>query len=181
MTKTGDIISFLSNGLFASVIRTGAAISDIISSSAANIIWAYLTSFDPSIVTDPEDDGLWPMFIGTLPEGETTSSACCISDIQGDLDGRHMNGSTVEHQKVQIKVRALDYDEAWLKMQVLCGLLEAVQNEEVSLDNTIFIIYSISMASSITRVDNTLSSFSSIRNENYVFSCSFTCTIRKLS
>lgn len=60
---------------------------------------------DLMLGSDPlEDEAVWPVFYGYLPDGP--DECICVADTTGVLDGREMRAGTIVHPGVQIRFRS---------------------------------------------------------------------------
>ncbi len=91
----------------------------------------------------PSEVGEWPCFIGTLPD--TPDCAICCYDTTGKTQGRYMRGGkTIEFPGIQVRIRALDYAQAYNKAVEIMEAMDAVKNQPVEADDERYAIHSIS-------------------------------------
>lgn len=85
----------------------------------------------------------WPSTVSDMPD--TPDKRVCVTDTLGLNHGRLMiSGQTQEHPGIQIRIRADVYSVAYNKGRDLEDAIDIVNNEEVYIDASNYIIYSIS-------------------------------------
>ena len=107
-----DLIAAITGGVFET-IRVIETTDEMLSTSPAFIISSYLID-EAALMTLPSADGVWPLYVSSMPDMKKDCGA--IYDTAGVGDGRLMIGNVVEHQGIQIKVRSVDYQDGWEKI-----------------------------------------------------------------
>lgn len=142
--------------------------------SPANIIRDYL--IDEALLTDPDDSGAWPAYIGNLPDGKDTNhnAVACI-DTSPTKDGRLMGGTPLFHFGVQLLVRATDYDDGYVKASALDAALAAVDDDEVTIDSVTYQIVNVSAATGIVALGQEEGT-----KRRWMFSLNFLATVKEV-
>lgn len=98
----------------------------------ADIVYQLL--IDQTLGTDPVAEGVWPVFVGFLPDAP--DEALCVYDTEGKPDGRLMtNGEQIEHPGIQIRARGKSYPDTYVKLRTIADTLAGLANVEVSLES----------------------------------------------
>lgn len=94
----------------------------------------------------PSASGDWPIFVGHMPE--EIDQAIGIFDTTGNKDGRVMKtGETIIHPGYQIRIRTIDYPDAYSKIHEIQKFLDTIANKVVSLGGDSYIINATSLKS----------------------------------
>lgn len=105
--------------------------------SPGQIIARYTTA--EGLTTLGDTGGLWPAFVGTLPD--KPDDALSFSDTSGIIDGREHRGyRTVEHPGLQIFIRGLNYQTAFAKLSAILDKLDLVRNVPIVVEGTTYTI-----------------------------------------
>ena len=95
------------------------------------------------LLTNPNANDDWPLYIASLPDDPSNASA--VYDTSGTLDGRHMtSGQVIQHFGIQLRLRSLDYEDGWKKLEAVCLQLDAVDSAELTVNDTDYIIDNVS-------------------------------------
>jgi len=114
----------------------------------AEVLTAHFASL--LLCTRPEDDadGLWPATVDFLPDDP--DNALSLYNTSGNLDGRiQSSGEVIQHPGIQIRVRALDSAEGYLKIKELALAMNAVKRALVAFDDEFYTIHAIKQTSDI--------------------------------
>lgn len=86
--------------------------------------------------TDPDDGGSWPIFVSREPN--TPDSVITLYDTASRMQGRRMvNGITVEHYGIQVRVRDAGPTGAWVKANALAVALDqTIALDDVTVEDT---------------------------------------------
>ena len=141
--------------------------------SPASILASYIINTLGLMSGYSSDD--WPMFIGSLPDSDNIADdAGAIYDTSGVLDGRLMrNGTIIEHEGVQIRIRSVEYNDGWQKINDIMDALDAVLNVEVTVDSYDYVLNSLSRAASIAIMG-------ADEKRRYSFTVNYLCTITEV-
>jgi hypothetical protein len=143
-----DLIAAISNGVFEIDIASSIETTDVLSESPAAIIAQFL--IDEGIMTVPENDDLWPLYISMLPSLKGDCGA--IYDTQGTKDGKQMRGKYVGHPGVMIKIRSEEYITGWDKINDIGKALDVLTAQEVTIDDASFVIKNVSRIGDIGKL-----------------------------
>ena len=144
-TFNGTTPSGISNTEVGFVVSSDLAFGD----SPAVIIAEYLIEAI-SKMTSPSDRDTWPLYTSHLPDGsDVASNAGCVYDSPGTKDGRLMSGPIVEHHGVQIKIRSLDHQIGYAKLDELSKALDEISYQSIVVNT---VTYQIRNASRLTPV-----------------------------
>jgi hypothetical protein len=85
-----------------------------------------------------------------MPDGETIEQdSAVIYDTAGLKDGRLMSGANILHHGLQVRIRAASYEDGWAKAESVLSVMEAIVNEEITIDAVDYIINNVSQTSTI--------------------------------
>jgi hypothetical protein len=144
--------------------------------SPATIIADYLIG--EGLLTDPDDSGSWPVYVGTLPDGDDVShdAVGCI-DTTPVRDGRTMGEAPLFHFGVQLLLRASDYNTGYSKASDLQDALASVDDAEEVVDDsgTTYTLVNVSDASGIVCLGQEEGT-----RRRMMFSTNFIATIREV-
>ncbi len=115
--------------------------------SPADIVAQYL--IDQGLLITPGDSGEWPVYVGSLPDGNDASNeAVGCMDTTPVKDGRIMRtGENIFHWGGQLLVRAIDYNIGWAKTVALMESLEVVKRVTVTIESVNYRLDNITIAS----------------------------------
>lgn len=104
--------------------------------SPAEILRQHL--IDEGSIHDPEETtsagSQWPGYVASLPEeAGVPDDAVAVYDTTPVLEGRLMSGVQISHPGIQIRVRSLDYNAAFQKVQAICDHLATVSKQMVEM------------------------------------------------
>jgi hypothetical protein len=86
----------------------------------------------------PLDEGAWPCFVSTLPN--TPDECIAVYNSGASRDGRDARTkATLWHPRVQIRVRALSYQDAVDKIDEIVAELETIQMEWIQPDSNDYV------------------------------------------
>lgn len=91
----------------------------------------------------------WPIYVAFLPDTQSPANALCVMDSTPIRDGRLMTGKTILHFGIQVLLRSLDYNAGYFKSGMIFEALEEVQNAEVVVDSTTYIVKNVSPSSGV--------------------------------
>lgn len=102
--------------------------------SPAHIIRDLLVTL--GLGTDPDDDGSWPIFVSREPN--TPDSVITLYNAASKSQGRRMvNGITVEHYGIQVRVRDASPTGGWVKANALAVALDqTIALDDVTVEDT---------------------------------------------
>lgn len=84
----------------------------------------------------------WPISVSFMPT--TPDNYITVYDAVGLTEGRiQTSGETITHPGVQIRVRSLDYNQAYHRIWLITKRLDVVRNELIIIDNEAYTIHSI--------------------------------------
>ena len=97
--------------------------------------------------SEPVSDTAWPIFVSNTPD--LPDNLITLIDTSGVIDGRIMRtGEVHEHYGLSVQVRGTGHTVAWQKMnQVKTALDESVLNSSVTIDNSNYMVHSVSRRS----------------------------------
>ena len=153
--KSGNITALVMSGLFYPVqtvpgpyVPPDTEDGYRLNASPAVLLREYTTLI--TLLQTPSGAAEWPCFISSMPDGDLIEDdACCFYDTAGWKDGRVMNGPTIEHFGVQLRVRSKEYQDGWDKADSICSAFDSVLNYPLDYGDDSFILYNISRASAI--------------------------------
>lgn len=137
------------------------------------IVRSFLVS--ESLASLPSSDTDWPCHIGSMPDSADVS--VCLYDTAAMKDGRLMDGETIDHPGIQVKIRCKDYQVGWRKISAISASLDFLNREEITIDSETYLIENMNRASSIMPMgiakDDT--------KRRYLFSVNYTMTIKEIT
>ena len=89
----------------------------------------------------------WPVYNSQL--NDKPDGALCVYNTSGILDGRLMAGTVIEHQGIQIRVRAAIDADALVKIKAVAAALDSFKNTEVVIGASTYTIQNASRKSPI--------------------------------
>lgn len=170
-----DLMAAISGGVYE-LIDVVEISGEELTVSPALIIATHLIE-NTGIVFWPSDKGdsgwEWPLYISSMPDIKDNCGA--IYDTPGVSDGRLMAGEVIEHQGLQIKIRFVDYQDGWVKINEIAAALDVIHNEEITIGAITYNIQSLTRRSEPAYLG--LESGTSRRN---LFSINYTVTIKEV-
>ncbi len=102
---------------------------------------------DNSFGVEPVADAVWPIYFGSLPDGDAVAdNAICVYDQVGIKDGRFMRtGEVLVHEGFMVRVRAISggYQAAQKKAKQIAHFLDTILRQAITVESTDYIIQSI--------------------------------------
>jgi hypothetical protein len=147
--------------------------------SPAYIIAQYLIG--QSLLSDPTGSGSWPVYVGTLPDGnQAQDDAAGCMDTSPVKDGRIMsNGETIFHPGVQILLRALAYNTGYAKCEALMTALEAVSGAQETINSKTYQIDNVSPSTGIVVLGQEAQEVNSSKRRE-LYSMNFIVTLKEI-
>jgi hypothetical protein len=117
--------------------------------SPAYIMAQYL--IDEGLLISPGDSGDWPVFVGSLPDGDDAADEVVMSmDTSPVKDGRIFeNGENIFHYGFQLLIRATAYNTGYAKAQALADNLESIRRNTLVISSTTYRIDNVTQATGI--------------------------------
>lgn len=111
--------------------------------SPAYILAQYLIG--EGLLSDPTGAGAWKVYVGMLPDGQTTehNAVGCI-DTTPLKDGRLNSGPSIFHYGIQLLLRSSAYNTGYAKASALLEALEAVDRDTVTISGTTYRLMNVS-------------------------------------
>ena len=109
--------------------------------SPASILAEYIVT-TLQLLTSPDLDEQWPCFISSMPDDGVPDNCGTVYDVPGRLDGSmNRTGAVVQHYGVQIKIRSIDYNTGWRRIEDIALALDQMLDASVVRKDTNYIIY----------------------------------------
>lgn len=100
------------------------------------------------LMTDPALGGSWPLFVGHEPDSPNNCGT--VYDVTGDLEvGLMSGGLAVMHHGVEIKLRGVDTEATWIRLNTIMSNLNTIQNEIVVFGGLNYVINALTRVSTI--------------------------------
>ncbi len=141
--------------------------------SPASILAYYIIN-TLSKMTDPSDGSTWPLFISHMQD--KPSNAGAIYDTSGILEQRQMSGLVPTHQGILIRIRAIDYETGYAKIEDIASALDEVFDVSVEITPEEYVIQNIGRSSPIVSLG-----IEEGTKRRYLFTVNFLLTLRKIS
>lgn len=95
---------------------------------------------------DPGASSLsWPLYVGHMPDQTgVPDNAAAIYDVEGLKDGRLMEGTTIFHYGVQVRIRSRTFDAGWTKIQAVATAADAIKQAQVVIGGNTYTIAGVS-------------------------------------
>jgi len=171
--KSGKLLPMVTDGLFYT-IKTAVS-GDTLDASPAVILRQYIKDVI-TLLQLPSGDAIWPAYIGSMPDGGSSPDNCiCLYDVPGVKDGRLMDGPSIDHFGVQLKVRALDYQTGWTHIIDICSGLDAIVNYEQEYDSAYYCIANVSKVGSVMALGNEEET-----KRRFLFTANFLITLKQV-
>jgi hypothetical protein len=179
--KSGSILAMATAGLFFPVETVSGPYVPPdtdegyrLNASPATILREYITFI--TLLQTPSGSSVWPCYIGSMPDGDFIEDDCaCAYDTSGWLDGRIMDGPSIEHFGVQLMIRSREYQDGWDKADSICSALSAVLNYPIDYGDDSFVIYNVSRTTPIVSLGNERET-----KRRFLFTINFLTTIRQV-
>lgn len=143
--------------------------------SPAYIITQYLIS--EGLLTDPQDSGDWPVYVGSLPDGDdVVDDAVGCFDQTPVKDGRLMQGENIFHAGGQILLRAKEYNTGYAKAQAIATALEQIDRDEQVIGSDTYRIDNVTQTTGVVVIGQ--EEENSKRRE--LFSVNFITTLKEV-
>jgi len=145
--------------------------------SPASIIAAYIIEELGKGMTVPSDGDTWPLYICHMPDGVNVETNCgAVYDTAGTQEVRSMTGEWPEHQGIQLRIRARDYETGYEKIEDIANALDEIAWVDFEIGDLEYRIFNVSRTSPIVSLGvepGTVRRFS--------FTINFLLTIRELT
>jgi len=84
-----------------------------------------------------------------MPDGNDVPDNCgAIYDTTGLKDGRQMNGPVIRHYGIQLRIRSVDYQTGWIKIEDISSDLDTLSSE-YTVNSIVYTIRNVSRTSPI--------------------------------
>lgn len=145
--RGGNKIAVATCGVFYTVTTSVGTGSNQLEASPASILAEYIREI-LATMTDPSDKDTWPLYIGHMPDGRDVQADCgAVYDTTGIKDGRLMSGVVPMHFGIQLRIRALDYEIGYAKIEDVAADLDTVVNAELTFNGNDYLIQNVSRTS----------------------------------
>jgi len=177
--KTGDYITFCTNGVFKIVDKAGIPQGErtpALGRSPASIMRYYIVNTMMEL-TLPTDKMSWPCYVSHLPDNDKVEDdAACLYDTTGLKDGKQMAGSVLVHQGIQLKIRSRNYETGYAKIEEIYTMLDAINYELIEIDDDSYEL------EGVRRIGDANYIGTEPRNtkRRFLFTVNFTLTLRKI-
>ena len=122
-----------------------------INNSPASIIGKLFEAL--SLGTNPTDNGLWPVYIGSEPD--TPDDCITLYDTPGRTQGRNQNsGEMIEQYGLQIRLRSSSFSVAEVKIYAIKTSIETVvKRDTVTVDGNSYLVHAITPSSPVGNLE----------------------------
>ena len=172
----GNLISAPSN---VAVQKTSGLASGAIAlgSSPAFILSEYIIN-EISASTNPNDNGLWPLYTNYMPDGDDVQSdAVAMYDTAGILDGRLMRtGEVITHPGLQLRLRSLGNQEGYAKIESVSLSLDNIAGETLVVSGSTFKILNMRKTTDIIPLGLERGT-----NRRFLFTVNYLVTLKKVA
>ena len=141
--------------------------------SPASIVAYYIIN-TLAKMTDPSDGSAFPLWVSHMQN--KPSNAGAIYDTSGVLEQRQMSGVVPTHQGIQIRIRTIDYETGYAKIEDIASALDEVFEKTVEITPEEYVIQNISKSSPIVSLG-----IEEGTGRRSLFTVNFLLTIRKIS
>ena len=173
ITGSKNIIAVATCGVFTSKL-SGTGSNKLLASPAS--ILAYYIINTLGTFTSPADGSTWPLFETHLPDGRNVEdNSAVIFDTTGVKDGRLMTGLVPMHFGILVRLRSLDHEIGYAKVEDLAADLDTVLRAEVSIGANDYIIQNVSRSSPIVPLG-----IEEGTKRRFVFTINFLVSLRKV-
>jgi len=143
--------------------------------SPAEILADYIITVLASL-TLPSVGSTWPLWTNHMPDGRDVEDNCVsIYDTTGIKDGRIMSGTTLEHFGLQLRLRALDNQAGYTKLEAIMASLDAVVSKVHTIGSDDYILQNISRTSPVISLG-----LEEGTRRRFLFTVNFLAQIRKV-
>ena len=141
--------------------------------SPASILAYYIIN-ELAELTEPSDGSTWPLWISHMQD--KPSNAGAIYDTPGVIEQREMSGSVPTHQGIQIRIRAVNYETGYAKIESIASALDEVFDESVEIGSEEYVFQNIGRSSPIVPLG-----IEEGTKRRFLFTINYLLTIRKIS
>jgi len=141
--------------------------------SPASILAYYLCEV-LGVMSVPDDEAAWPLFISFMPDTEQSETCGVVYDVGGNLSGHLSRGGVLEKPGVQIKVRSEDYQDGWQKIIDICANLDEIKYKTVVISDRSYKIYNITRVSNILYIGQD-------EQRRFLFTASMTVSLKMIT
>lgn len=129
---------------------------------------------DLSIGTDPDAEGLWPIFCDG--EGDTPDNAITVYNTSGSVQGEvQSSGEVQEHYGLQFRLRGTKSTVAWSKMnEVMLAVDQQVNNNVITVDGSQYYVECIART-------GTVFALGKVDGKRYVYTLNATVSLRQIT
>ena len=143
---SNNLIAAITGGVWYKTSVPSGTPSDRLYTSPASIMTAYIID-ELELMSDPSDEDDWPLYISSMPD--EISNCGTVYDTSGLKDGRLMVGPVIQHQGIQLRIRANNYEIGNAKIEEIAVQLDAIKGSTVVLGERTYKIYNASRTSNI--------------------------------
>ena len=170
----GNLMAMINAGgfYFTPLSRTTEGTPKLAVSPAS--ILAYYIINGLAKMSDPSDGSAFPLWISHMQD--KPSNAGAIYDTSGIIEQRQMNGLVPTHQGIQIRIRTINYETGYAKIESIASALDEVFDQTVEIDPEEYVIQNISKTTPIVPLG-----LEGGTKRRFLFTANFLLTIRKIS
>ena len=174
VVSTGNLIASITGGGFylAPLSRTTEGTPELGVSPASIVAYYIINSL--AKMSGPSSGSAFPLWKSHMQN--KPSNAGAIYDTSGIIEQRQMNGLVPTHQGIQIRIRTIDYETGYAKIEDIASALDEVFEQSVEIGVEEYVIQNIGRSSPIVPLGI---EGGTIRR--YLFTINFLLTIRKIS
>jgi len=116
-----------------------SAAATALGSSPAFILSEYIIN-EISALTNPDNNGEWPLYTNYMPDGDDVESDCAaMYDTAGILNGRLMRtGEVIKHPGLQLRLRSLGGEIGYAKIEGVALSLDSIAGETLVVSGSTF-------------------------------------------
>jgi len=170
-----ETIPAVTGGLFSFERDLSGAEDSAFGRSVISILAYYIIN-TLSLMTLPSDEGSWPLYISSMPDGEDVKVDCgSIYDTAGVLDGKLSNGKVVQHPGIQLRIRSDDYEQGYAKIEEIALALDDVCWDTVEVGGVTYLLENISRSTPIVPLGSERG-----YQRRFLFTVNFLITLKKI-
>jgi len=170
-----ETIPAVTGGLFDFERDLTAAEDTALGRSVISILADYIIN-TLSLMTTPSDEGNWPLYLSSMPDGDNIKTNCgAIYDTTGVLDGKISDGEVIQHPGIQLRIRSDDYEIGYAKIEAIALALDSVLFDIVSIDAVDYLLQNVSRTTAVVPLGSERG-----YKRRFLFTVNFLVTLRKI-
>lgn len=126
----------------------------LLENTPSDIIASLMTQPSGSQFSDPVVKLAWPVYISELPDGQgVPNEAAAIYDTHGRILARFLaSGNVVQDYGIQVKIRATNYRDGYIRLGQLAKFFSTVKHQTVTIASVSYVVDTIMQTSPVISI-----------------------------